>query len=149
MSVRREFERGGEVVRCSAERQSDGSFSVTIGDRSYSAAARRTVDGQIAFSVDGGPNHIANCAKRAEDVQIRVDGRTYVLPLHRGQRAGGGGASGGDGVLRAPMTGTVLQVLVEVGQEVTAGETLAVVSAMKMEHKLVADIDGFQISATP
>jgi biotin carboxyl carrier protein len=40
------------------------------------------------------------------------------------------------------MTGTVLSVAVEIGQRVAAGDAIAVVTAMKMEHKLTAGIDG-------
>ncbi|MGW9554701.1 acetyl/propionyl/methylcrotonyl-CoA carboxylase subunit alpha [Nocardiopsis sp. NPDC055551] len=47
-----------------------------------------------------------------------------------------------DGTVRSPMPGTVLDVPVQVGQRVTAGTTLAVVEAMKMEHSVPAPIDG-------
>jgi len=40
------------------------------------------------------------------------------------------------------MPGTVGVVSVVEGQAVTAGETLMVVEAMKMEHPIVAPIDG-------
>jgi 3-methylcrotonyl-CoA carboxylase alpha subunit len=48
----------------------------------------------------------------------------------------------GDGVIVAPMHGKVLAVLVEVGANVTRGQPLAVIEAMKMEHSLRAPIDG-------
>jgi propionyl-CoA carboxylase alpha chain len=44
--------------------------------------------------------------------------------------------------LRCPMPGLVLAIAVAVGQEVKAGETLAVVEAMKMENVLRAERDG-------
>jgi len=44
--------------------------------------------------------------------------------------------------LRCPMPGLVLAIAVTEGQEVKAGETLAVVEAMKMENVLRADRDG-------
>ena len=58
--------------------------------------------------------------------------------------------AGGDGVIVAPMTGTVLKILVSEGDEVSATDTVAVVTAMKMEHKLTAEIDGkvAEIAAT-
>jgi len=40
------------------------------------------------------------------------------------------------------MPGKVLEVMVEVGQEVTAGTTLMILEAMKMEHKIAASTDG-------
>jgi propionyl-CoA carboxylase alpha chain len=44
--------------------------------------------------------------------------------------------------LRSPMPGLVVSIAVAEGQEVKAGETLAVVEAMKMENVLRADRDG-------
>jgi len=48
----------------------------------------------------------------------------------------------GDGVIKAPMHGKVLAILVEQGASVQKGERVAVVEAMKMEHALTAPIDG-------
>ena len=44
--------------------------------------------------------------------------------------------------IRAPMTCTVVEVPVVAGQAVRAGQTLAVLEAMKMEHALCAERDG-------
>jgi 3-methylcrotonyl-CoA carboxylase alpha subunit len=48
--------------------------------------------------------------------------------------------SGGN--LAAPMNGTVVTLLVDVGATVAKGETLMVMEAMKMEHSIVAPSDG-------
>ena len=44
--------------------------------------------------------------------------------------------------VRSPMPGLVISIAVAEGQEIKAGETLAVVEAMKMENVLRADRDG-------
>jgi propionyl-CoA carboxylase alpha chain len=46
------------------------------------------------------------------------------------------------GSLLAPMPGTVIGVRLEVGAEVTAGQTVLVVEAMKMQHTISAPTDG-------
>jgi 3-methylcrotonyl-CoA carboxylase alpha subunit len=46
------------------------------------------------------------------------------------------------GLVRAPMHGRVLAVLVEQGAQVARGQRLAIIEAMKMEHALVAPFDG-------
>lgn len=49
---------------------------------------------------------------------------------------------GGGGLVRAPMHGKVLAVLVEQGASVARGQRLAIIEAMKMEHTLTASVDG-------
>ena len=51
-------------------------------------------------------------------------------------------AAATQGNLNAPMPGKVLSFAVQVGQVVSAGQALAVLEAMKMEHTIVAPIDG-------
>jgi propionyl-CoA carboxylase alpha chain len=50
--------------------------------------------------------------------------------------------SGIEKAIRCPMPGLVVSIAVGEGQEVKAGETLAVVEAMKMENVLRAERDG-------
>jgi propionyl-CoA carboxylase alpha chain len=45
-------------------------------------------------------------------------------------------------LVRSPMPGLVLSIAVVAGQDVKAGDTLAVVEAMKMENVLRAERDG-------
>ena len=49
-------------------------------------------------------------------------------------------AAGGD--IKSPMPGAVIAVQVQNGDEVSAGQTIVIVEAMKMEHSLTAPIDG-------
>ncbi|MFF3567858.1 biotin carboxylase N-terminal domain-containing protein [Nocardia jiangxiensis] len=53
-----------------------------------------------------------------------------------------GDAHAGDAELTSPMPGSVIAVGVESGAVVTAGTTIVVVEAMKMEHALTASVDG-------
>lgn len=48
----------------------------------------------------------------------------------------------GDGRIIAPMQGTIIDVAVAVGDTVTAGQTVVVLEAMKMENHLAADCSG-------
>ena len=49
---------------------------------------------------------------------------------------------GGDGVIRAPMHGKLLAVLIKPGEAVIKGQRVALIEAMKMEHALLAPVDG-------
>jgi len=51
---------------------------------------------------------------------------------------GDGGAAHAVAVVKAPMPGLVVRILVEPGQEVSAGAGLVVLEAMKMENELKA-----------
>jgi acetyl-CoA/propionyl-CoA carboxylase biotin carboxyl carrier protein len=55
---------------------------------------------------------------------------------------GGGASSGGSGNVEVPMQGTIVKVLVEVGQSVEAGQAVVVLEAMKMENQITADKAG-------
>ncbi|MBO0800554.1 MAG: ATP-grasp domain-containing protein, partial [Blastocatellia bacterium] len=77
---------------------------------------------------------------------ISVDDRFYLhstlgsrvierIPRYPRPVSDEGGAS-------SPMPGRVLQLLVEVGQRVAAGEPLMILEAMKMEHTMRATVDG-------
>jgi acetyl-CoA/propionyl-CoA carboxylase biotin carboxyl carrier protein len=56
--------------------------------------------------------------------------------------ASGGGSGAASGSVEAPMQGTIVKVLVEVGQEVEAGAGLIVLEAMKMENQINAETSG-------
>ncbi len=60
------------------------------------------------------------------------------------RRSGSGGAGGGSGSgdVAVPMQGTIVKVLVEVGQEVEVGDTIVVLEAMKMENNVNAEKAG-------
>jgi acetyl-CoA/propionyl-CoA carboxylase biotin carboxyl carrier protein len=60
----------------------------------------------------------------------------------RAASAGGGASGGGSGKVSVPMQGTIVKVLVEVGQEVEAGQSVVVLEAMKMENQIEADKSG-------
>jgi acetyl-CoA/propionyl-CoA carboxylase, biotin carboxylase, biotin carboxyl carrier protein len=51
-------------------------------------------------------------------------------------------AAGGDGIHTAPMQGTIVKVSVKAGDRVSAGTTICVLEAMKMENEVKAQNDG-------
>jgi acetyl-CoA/propionyl-CoA carboxylase biotin carboxyl carrier protein len=52
------------------------------------------------------------------------------------------GGAGGDGTVTAPMQGTIVQVLVELGATVEVGQAILVLEAMKMENHISAERSG-------
>src|SRR3984885_3073554 len=58
-----------------------------------------------------------------------------------GRGGGGGGPTGGDALV-SPMQGTIVKIVAEEGQQVSAGDAVVVLEAMKMEQPLTAPKDG-------
>jgi len=48
----------------------------------------------------------------------------------------------GDGKIRAPMDGAVVNILVDKGDQVVKGQTLLVLEAMKIQQQIKSDVDG-------
>ena len=95
--------------------------------------------------------------ERPRNVAVEVDGRRYdvrvwlpdtgVAPAaavpRRKPRVGASPAGGpGGGRVVAPMQGTIIEVLVAVGDAVEAGQALCVLEAMKMENQVDAERTG-------
>ncbi|MFI0743376.1 acetyl/propionyl/methylcrotonyl-CoA carboxylase subunit alpha [Streptomyces sp. NPDC021100] len=78
-------------------------------------------------------------------------GDTWHVLDHDPVAAGGASAAAHAGALTAPMPGTVTVVKATVGDTVTAGQSLLVVEAMKMEHVIAAPHDGTvtELDVTP
>ncbi len=54
-----------------------------------------------------------------------------------------GGEDGSDGRrVLAPMHGRVVEIFVSAGENVQKGDRLAIIEAMKMQHDIIAEIDG-------
>lgn len=95
--------------------------------RSYTLVARDGSDGQWEIHLDG---------DRFE-VEV-VDERTRAIRAMTGQ----GAAARGPRPIKAPMPGLVVRVDFEEGDRVKAGQTVAIMEAMKMENELKAESDG-------
>ncbi len=126
----------------------------------FQLGGRRTVtvpiiiDGEsaaatVTYRSDG--LHVAiDDAEPAGDVRVFVSGRdVHVLRHGRQTRVrlkdfstAAAAAGSGDGAVKAPMHGKVLELLVAVGDRVGEGQRLAVIEAMKMEHTLRAPFSG-------
>jgi acetyl-CoA/propionyl-CoA carboxylase biotin carboxyl carrier protein len=91
------------------------------------------------------------------DVDVEVSGRRYSVrlwvpeaaPVAAGAKAarpraarGAAAAGGGSGQVTVPMQGTIVKVLVEVGDAVEVGQAVCVLEAMKMENNITTETAG-------
>ncbi|MFJ5263692.1 acetyl/propionyl/methylcrotonyl-CoA carboxylase subunit alpha [Streptomyces sp. NPDC088387] len=111
------------------------------------ATLPRAAEPRCAFLLDG----VAHSFHRAGD-WIGRDADAWQVRDHDPVAASLTGAGhGGAGSLTAPMPGTVTVVKVAVGDTVSAGQSLLVVEAMKMEHVISAPHAGTvaELDVTP
>jgi 3-methylcrotonyl-CoA carboxylase alpha subunit len=115
-----------------------------------------SADATVTYTKDGPRIAIAGVAPAADAKVFAASPDAYVVRHGRQTRvrlkdfsAPAAGASGGDGVVKAPMHGKVLELLAQAGESVAPGQRLAVIEAMKMEHTLRAPFAGkvMQVSA--
>ena len=78
-----------------------------------------------------------------ESAGVAVAGPAGAKAARKPRRAAAsGGGAAGSGDVTVPMQGTIVKVLVEVGQEVEVGAGIVVLEAMKMENQLQAEKAG-------
>ncbi|HEU5083826.1 MAG TPA: acetyl-CoA carboxylase biotin carboxylase subunit [Acidimicrobiales bacterium] len=80
----------------------------------------------------------------ADQVAVAAAGGGGSLPKARKRTKGTSGAAptAGSGKIAVPMQGTIVKLNVAVGDEVTEGQVLCVLEAMKMENNIAADKAG-------
>jgi biotin carboxyl carrier protein len=154
----------------------DTSHTVTVQGGGAEPGARR-----FRLAVDGVERDVEIVEAGAHRLDLLVDGRRVTLHVAPGESPAGGepplwlsaggwsrvvapapearrAAAGVDGAasmkprkVTPTFPATVVAVFVEVGAEVTRGQPLVVVSAMKMEMTLTAPHDGIvrAVNATP
>jgi acetyl-CoA/propionyl-CoA carboxylase, biotin carboxylase, biotin carboxyl carrier protein len=75
-------------------------------------------------------------------VAVAAAGAPVAKKPARSAGSGGAGGGTGSGEVAVPMQGTIVKVLVEVGQSVEAGQAVVVLEAMKMENQITAERAG-------
>jgi len=97
-------------------------------------------DGRLAIATPGA-EFVASVVRLDEERHVFCQGRHWKLQLldplaHAGEEEAHGGH------LAAPMSGTVVAVMVKAGDRVAKGAPLMIVEAMKMEHTIAAPAAG-------
>jgi 3-methylcrotonyl-CoA carboxylase alpha subunit len=115
---------GGEVEG-SVQRE-DGRLAIRLGNDTFTAAVVRRAanDGGIDYTV------FADGASQRLRLVDRLDVTQYEA------------VAAGEGSVRSPLPGKIIDLRVKPGDTVSRGQPLLVLEAMKMEHTLAAPADG-------
>ena len=134
-----EFDFHGEPARAVLTYLHDGALQLTVGNASGPLVFAKTAQGiDIEFA---GQRLTATVYTQGEvDHVFTARGATQITAIDLLAHAGESHSEGGR--LTAPMPGKILSFLVKAGDNVTKGQPLAVMEAMKMEHTIAAPSDG-------
>jgi 3-methylcrotonyl-CoA carboxylase alpha subunit len=132
------FEAGGAEYPVRVRTRGD-AVSLTVGGRDCAASVARARDG-LRVQLDG-MEIAADVVARGEDRFVFCAGESYRMRLID-RLAHSGEEEPHAGHLMAPMSGTVVAVLVKPGETVAKGAALLILEAMKMEHTITAPAAG-------
>jgi acetyl-CoA/propionyl-CoA carboxylase biotin carboxyl carrier protein len=156
----RELEVGGIATTAAAHEAIMAAPDFQAGEHSTKWVEERLDLSDVSGKPAGDPEPAEDEEPRVKrSVLVEVNGKRFDVaawvPESAGVAAGpaaakkpkraassGGGAVAGSGQVAVPMQGTIVKVLVEVGQEIEAGQPVVVLEAMKMENNINADKTG-------
>ncbi len=131
----------GKAYPISLEKSGD-SYRATVDSQVYDINNVVWEKNILSFTANGAYCKVFFAASRGE-TYIAVDGEYFILASEKsvGVAAARAVTQAGDSV-SSPMPGLIVKIPVTVGESVTAGTTLAIVEAMKMQNELRAPRDG-------
>jgi biotin carboxyl carrier protein len=125
----------------------DGGYRVEVGGKDYLVDVVSAGDGIRSLVIDG-RQHEVSVRRRGDGRYLVADGGVdeeleLMDPLtHLARQAHGAVAGSGPQKVTAYMPGQVVEVLVEEGAEVAAGQGVVVLEAMKMKNEIQAEAPG-------
>jgi glutaconyl-CoA/methylmalonyl-CoA decarboxylase subunit gamma len=124
-------------------------YQLAIGESKFDVDVGDITDGEVPVNVNGDAYRVVienfeelNCGAM---VPQRVPAPVAAAPPVRRAPVASSPSpapAAGAGVLLAPIPGRILDIKVSVGEQVSTGQTVATMEAMKMENNIVSTIDG-------
>lgn len=129
-SIESEFKNGVDIFNINNEKSEllikkwdENHFKITDGDKSYDVYA----------------------ADDESKIYVNIEGSLYTFDKIKDEESSFGivdANAGNKDIIRPPMPGSIVKVIVANGQEVKEGDGLIIVEAMKMETTLYSSING-------
>lgn len=123
------------------EQDGQGQYRVTIAGRTHSLGIIDQQSNRVRFTLDKVQLSASFCFPVPGEVMVQLRGVAVPLRNHLASTRADEAAAG-SGLISAPMHGNVVALLVNVGDTVSEGQDVAVVEAMKMEHRLGTTVAG-------
>ena len=119
----------------------DNTFEIVIDEKkTYKVSDVVSQANLISFKANGRLHHV--CFAMTKDKQYySVDGENFIFETEKGKTAITFTQQKGNTVF-SQMPGLLVKVPVKIDEKVTAGTTLAIVEAMKMQNELQAPCNG-------
>lgn len=141
--MRYTIELGDETVAVEVDAVGVGTYRVKVGDGEARVLAAEAAAGLVHLH-DGGRSVAVRTGARGDALDVHAGGLNQTMTvldaraarLRARKNAAGMGAGGN--VVRSPMPGRVVKVMVAEGDSVEAGQGVVIVEAMKMENELRA-----------
>jgi biotin carboxyl carrier protein len=128
-------------------RRTGETYEVVVGDRVHVVDAAPAGDYLYSLLIDGAQREVA--IRPLPEGKLHLSAGTLsgtaevVDPLtYLAQQSAGGRSSRRSKKVTAYMPGRVVAVLVQEGETVTAGQSVLVLEAMKMQNEILAEHDG-------
>jgi biotin carboxyl carrier protein len=137
--MRYRYQSAGTIYNIKVERNREG-YQVTIDGLPYDLQVLEIQPGQLSLMFEGKPVSLFWADDNGKK-HISMRGCTYVLEKPapaRGKR----GEEDAENIVRSPMPAQVRAVYVEEGEQVSKGDNLLLLEAMKMEIRIQAPQDG-------
>ena len=141
------YAEGESVVDLHVQASGAGRYTVRAAKQAISVRIESRDATRAVLSIDGARRQAAWYRASDGTLYLALGGRDLrLVNLHARDAAREEEGAGGRVV--APMHGVIVEVCVTTGQAVRRGARLAVLEAMKMQHELLAPVDG-EIVAVP
>jgi geranyl-CoA carboxylase alpha subunit len=115
-------------------------YSVQIGEHMVDVHVRGG-DGAVVVLESGGAQYITQAHLDGTTLFATIDGVSFSCTNELMRNAASDEAGDGRRVT-APMHGRVIELFVKKGDSVASGDRLAIIEAMKMQHEILATVDG-------
>jgi biotin carboxyl carrier protein len=140
---------GAEPIVVDLAELPSGELDVSVGGKRVSVDVVSVGNGParpISVRVEGRMVDLTTEGQPPELGAIASGHRSYVRVESERQRAAAAAKKSGgttsDKLVKSPMPGRVIRLLVAANDEITAGQTLCVIEAMKMENEVKAKANG-------